>query len=79
VRSLQRNAGLVQERDDLPALTCGYGFTDVRFYRVAGVPDAYYGPRPHNMGSQSEYTSIDDLVETMQVHAATAAEFFDDS
>lgn len=79
VQSLQRNAGLVQERDDLPALTCGHGFTDVRFYRAAGIPGVYYGPQPYNMGSQNEYITVDDFVKTMQVHAATAVEFFNDA
>jgi acetylornithine deacetylase/succinyl-diaminopimelate desuccinylase-like protein len=74
LQSLQQNAARVQG-SDLPPFTCGHGFTDLRFYRAAGTPAAYYGPTPYKMGSQNEYITIREFVESMQVHAATAATF----
>lgn len=51
------------------------GFSDARFYRLAGVPSVVYGPTPHNMGGPDEYVTIDDLVAVFYVHATTAYDF----
>jgi succinyl-diaminopimelate desuccinylase len=77
LQSLQENAARARG-GDRPPFTCGHGFTDLRFYREAGAPAAYYGPTPYNMGSQNEYITVEEFVESMQVHAATAVEFVAD-
>lgn len=51
------------------------GFSDARFYRLAGVPSVVYGPTPHNMGGPDEYVTIDDLFAVFRVHAMTAFDF----
>jgi len=51
------------------------GFSDARFYRLAGVPSVVYGPAPHNMGGPDEYVSADDLFAVFYVHAMTAFDF----
>jgi acetylornithine deacetylase/succinyl-diaminopimelate desuccinylase-like protein len=51
------------------------GFSDARFYRLAGVPSVVYGPTPHNMGGPDEYVTIDDLAAVFYVHAMTAYDF----
>jgi len=73
LQSLQRNAATARSGPK-PPFTCGHGFTDLRYYRAEGAPAAYYGPTPHNMGSQNEYITVSEFVETMQVHAATAVD-----
>jgi succinyl-diaminopimelate desuccinylase len=77
LQSLQENAARARG-SDRPPFTCGHGFTDLRFYREDGAPAAYYGPTPYNMGSQNEYITVEEFVESMQVHAATAVEFVAD-
>jgi len=51
------------------------GFSDARFYRLAGVPSVVYGPTPHNMGGPDEHVTIDDLAAVFYVHAMTAYDF----
>jgi len=51
------------------------GFSDARFYRLAGCPSVVYGPAPHNMGGADEYVAIDDLFAVFYVHAMTAFDF----
>jgi acetylornithine deacetylase/succinyl-diaminopimelate desuccinylase-like protein len=62
-----------------PPFACGFGFTDCRFYRREGVPAAYYGPYPHNMGSQNEYITVEDFEESVAVHTLTAVEYVTDN
>jgi len=51
------------------------GFSDARFYRLAGVPSVVYGPTPYNMGGPDEYVTTDDLFAVFYVHAMTAFDF----
>jgi succinyl-diaminopimelate desuccinylase len=51
------------------------GFSDARFYRLAGIPSVVYGPAPHNMGGADEYVTIDELFAVFYVHAMTALDF----
>jgi succinyl-diaminopimelate desuccinylase len=78
LQAFQRTASMVRDGDP-PPFTCGHGFTDLRFYRSAGAQAAYYGPTPHNMGSQNEYIAIDEFDETLAVHTATAVELLTES
>lgn len=75
IQSLRRWAGHVQDRDDPPPYGCGFGFTDCRFYRERGIPSAYYGPTPYNMGSQNEHITVDDFTESVAVHTLVAVDF----
>lgn len=76
VRTLRNHAARIQDREsNPPPFACGFGFTDCRFYRREGIPSAYYGPYPHNMGTQNEYITVEDFVESVQVHTLTATEF----
>jgi acetylornithine deacetylase/succinyl-diaminopimelate desuccinylase-like protein len=61
-----------------PPYACGFGFTDCRFYRREGVPAAYYGPYPYNMGSQNEYITVEDFEESVAVHTLSAVEYVTD-
>lgn len=51
------------------------GFSDSRFYRVAGIPSVVYGPAPNNMGGADEYVLLDDLRAVFRVHVLTASDF----
>jgi acetylornithine deacetylase/succinyl-diaminopimelate desuccinylase family protein len=79
VETLRSCAARVQGREsNPPPYACGFGFTDCRFYRREGVPAAYYGPYPHNMGSQNEYITVEDFEESVAVHTLTAVEYVAD-
>ena len=51
------------------------GFSDARFYRLAGIPSAVYGPTPYNMGAPDEYVLIADLEAVAYVHTLSAFDF----
>lgn len=74
LQSLQRNGARVKDGPE-PPFSCGHGFSDLRYYRDKGVPAAYYGPTPYNMGSQNEYILVDEFVKSMQVHTLTAVDY----
>jgi acetylornithine deacetylase/succinyl-diaminopimelate desuccinylase-like protein len=51
------------------------GFSDARFYRLAGIPAVVYGPTPYNMGGPDEYVEIADVEAMMYVHALAAFDY----
>jgi acetylornithine deacetylase/succinyl-diaminopimelate desuccinylase-like protein len=51
------------------------GFSDARFYRLAGIPAVVYGPTPYNMGGPDEYVEIADAEAMMYVHALAAFDY----
>ncbi len=59
----------------LPVAACCLGGTDLRFFRLRGVPGFVYGPQPNNMAKANEYVRIDDLIVVSKVHALTAYDF----
>jgi succinyl-diaminopimelate desuccinylase len=76
VRTVRDRAASVRTRGSTPPpLACGFGFTDCRFYRRAGIPSVYYGPYPHGMGSQNEYITVEEFLETIRVHTLTAVAY----
>lgn len=75
IQSVRESAALVQDRDGPPPYSCGFGFTDCRFYREQNIPSTYYGPIPYNMGSQNEYITVDDFTDSILVHTLTATEY----
>jgi succinyl-diaminopimelate desuccinylase len=74
---VQRTAANAAAVADRPVVNMRVGFSDARFYRLAGVPSVVYGPTPHNMGGPDEYVTIDDLFAVFYVHAMTAYDFLE--
>jgi succinyl-diaminopimelate desuccinylase len=73
VRLTARNAAAIVPGGAVVNLRVG--FSDARFYRLAGIPSVVYGPAPHNMGGADEYVTIEDLFAVFFVHAMTAFDF----
>jgi succinyl-diaminopimelate desuccinylase len=73
VRLTARNAAAITSGKAV--VNMRVGFSDARFYRLAGVPSVVYGPAPHNMGGADEYVTIDDLFAVFYVHGMTAFDF----
>jgi len=53
------------------AVNMRVGGSDARWFRMAGLPTAVYGPTPFNMGGADEYVLVEELAAVMQVHALT--------
>ena len=51
------------------------GFSDSRFYRLAGVPSVVYGVTPNTMGAPDEYATVEDLKAVFAVHALAAFDY----
>jgi acetylornithine deacetylase/succinyl-diaminopimelate desuccinylase-like protein len=73
VRLTARNAAAVMSSNVVANIRVG--FSDARFYRIAGIPSVVYGPASHNMGGADEYVTIDDLFAVFYVHAMTGFDY----
>ena len=58
-----------------PASNMRPGFSDSRFYRLAGIPAVVYGLTPFGMGGPDEHVTISDLHAVFEVHAMTAFDY----
>lgn len=58
-----------------PARNMRPGFSDARFYRLAGIPSVVYGPTPHGMGGTDEHVTLSDLQAVFEVHALSAYDY----
>ena len=67
------NAQVVLGRE--PARNMRPGFSDARFYRLAGIPSVVYGLTPHGMGGSDEYVTLSDLHTVFEVHTLTAYDY----
>ena len=72
--SLRANARDIVGQE--PELALCPGATDGRFWRQRGVSTVIYGPTSHGMAEPDEYIEINDYLNTIRVHAATAMDFF---
>jgi succinyl-diaminopimelate desuccinylase len=73
LQSLRDNAREITGR--APELALCPGATDGRFWRTRGVPTVIYGPTSHGMAEPDEHIDIDDYLQTIKVHAATAVDY----
>ena len=48
------------------------GGSDARWFRMAGLPTAVYGPTPHGIGGPDDWVDITELGQVARVHALTA-------
>ena len=62
-----------------PARNLRLGFSDARFYRLAGIPAVVYGPTPYGMGGVNEHVTLADLQGIFEVHALSAYDYLCDS
>jgi succinyl-diaminopimelate desuccinylase len=62
-----------------PARNLRPGFSDARFYRLAGMPAVVYGPTPYGMGGVNEHVTLADLQGIFEVHALSAYDYLSDS
>jgi acetylornithine deacetylase/succinyl-diaminopimelate desuccinylase-like protein len=51
------------------------GFSDARFYRLAGIPAVVFGPTPYGMGGVNEHVKLDELRTVFEVHALCAYDY----
>lgn len=51
------------------------GGSDCRLWRQRGIPAYIFGTTPHNIAAPNEWTSIEDFLQVVRVHALSAAEF----
>jgi acetylornithine deacetylase/succinyl-diaminopimelate desuccinylase-like protein len=58
-----------------PALTPDIAISDCRYWRYRGIPAYWYGPGGADCSAANESVSIDDLLDTVRVHALTAYEY----
>lgn len=77
LQSLRTNAREIVGAE--PELALCPGATDGRFWRTRGVPTVIYGPTSHGMAEPDEYIEIDDYLNTIRVHAATAVDYLNQS
>ena len=73
VRAVRENAAAVTGRDVVVNLRAG--FSDVRFYRPAGVPSVVYGVGAHHMGGVDEYATVEDLKAVFAVHTLAGFDY----
>jgi succinyl-diaminopimelate desuccinylase len=51
------------------------GGSDCRLWRERGIPAYVYGTTPHNIAAPNEWTSIDDFMQVVRVHALSSHAF----
>jgi succinyl-diaminopimelate desuccinylase len=73
VQTVVRNAAAAL--GSAPVANMRPGFSDARFYRLAGIPAVVYGPTPHNMGGPDEHVTLDDLRAVFEVQAMSAYDY----
>lgn len=77
LQSLRANARDIVGSE--PELALCPGATDGRFWRTRGVSTVIYGPASYGMAEPDEYIEIDDFINTIKVHSATAIDFLNQS
>lgn len=58
-----------------PARNMRLGFSDARFYRLAGIPAVVFGPTPYGMGGVNEHVRLEELRTVFEVHALSAYDY----
>ncbi len=58
-----------------PARNMRPGFSDSRFYRLAGIPAVVFGPTPYGMGGVDEHVELGELRTVFEVHALSAYDY----
>lgn len=77
LQSLRANAREIVGSE--PELALCPGATDGRFWRTRGVSTVIYGPGSHGMAEPDEYIEVEDYINTIKVHTATAVDFLNRS
>jgi succinyl-diaminopimelate desuccinylase len=58
-----------------PKPTVSLGASDLKFWRMKGIPSYYYGPTNHGMGTVDEYVEVEELIHVVKVHLLSAYDF----
>jgi succinyl-diaminopimelate desuccinylase len=59
----------------LPPAIVSLPSTDVRLWRMRGIPAFVYGITPHNVAMADEYAEIDEIIHVLKVHTLSAFDF----
>lgn len=51
------------------------GASDLKFWRIRGIPSYYYGPTNHGMGTVDEYVEVEELIHIVKVHILSAYDY----
>lgn len=70
IRSAARKIGMAE-----PVMTPDIAISDCRYWRRQGIPAYWYGPGGADCGAANESVLIEDLLNTVRVHAITAYEY----
>ena len=70
IRNAAKSIGLKK-----PILTPDIAISDCRYWRYRGIPAYWYGPGGEDCSAANESISIEDLLNTVRVHALTALEY----
>jgi succinyl-diaminopimelate desuccinylase len=55
------------------------GASDLKFWRIRGIPSYYYGPTNHGMGTVDEYVEVEELIHIVKVHLLSAYDYLEGS
>jgi succinyl-diaminopimelate desuccinylase len=55
------------------------GASDLKFWRIRGIPSYYYGPTNHGMGTVDEYVEVKELLHIVKVHLLSAYDYLEGS
>ena len=53
------------------------GASDLKFWRIRGIPSYYYGPTNHGMGTIDEYVEVEEFIHIVKVHLLSAYDFLE--
>ncbi len=53
------------------------GASDLKFWRIRGIPSYYYGPTNHGMGTIDEYVESEELIHIVKVHILSAYDYLE--
>ena len=53
------------------------GASDLKFWRIRGIPSYYYGPTNHGMGTVDEYVEVEELIHIVKVHILSAYDYLE--
>jgi succinyl-diaminopimelate desuccinylase len=73
VRFLQANARAISGISPLPVISLGG--SDARLWRQRGIPAFIYGPYPRGMGQRDENVDVEEYLNVVKVHAASAFDY----
>lgn len=73
VQSTLRNAAVVKGGEVF--LNCSLAASDCCYFREKGISAVIYGPQPYYLGAPNEFIMVEDLIDTVKVHALTALEY----